>query len=359
MRLPHLLSTIVITILAACMAFANAASAKADAPPATVAAVASGSERALVFDGVVEAVRAAAVAAQVHGTIVALEVEEADHVEAGRVLLRIDGRIADRQAAANEARLASARADLVAATRDVERQRRLHRDGFISRAALDQAESGFEAAGARVDALVAETRAARVQSGLHMVLAPFDGVVSDLPVSVGDMATPGRRLLDLYDPAALRVAIMVPESIAARLPEAVALHIEIPGASSGPIPVAPAGIQPQPVVDAATHTVRLRIDLPRHAEAAPGMFARLRITLQESRGIAADQAAVSVPSSAIVRRAELTGLYVVDGSGRPRLRQVRLGRSIGDQVEVLTGIAAGEQVLVDPLAGGSEQRSSP
>src|SRR5690606_22320558 len=233
------------------------------APPAghaasAVEAVAATGGRTLEFDGVVEAVRAAAVAAQVPGEIVGLEVAEGDRVGEGALLVRIDARVADRQAAANAARLASARADLAAVSRDVERQRRLYRERFISAAALERAEATLAAARATVDALEAETKAAQVQSGLHDLRAPFAGVVSDVPVSEGDMAMPGVPLLEVYDPTALRVAVSVPQAVAARLHEALALRLELPGVPSGPIGVTAADVQPQPVVDAATHTVRLR-----------------------------------------------------------------------------------------------------
>lgn len=358
MRSSRLQPIIAATVLAATVAFASPPPSLE--PSATVAAVPAGGERELVFDGVVEAVRAAVIAAQVPGTIVRLEVEEGDRVEAGSVLLRVDARIADRQAAANEARLASARADLAAATLDLERQRRLHRENFVSTAAVERAEAGFVATRARVDALVAETTAARVQSGLHVLRAPFTGVVSDVPVSAGDMAMPGRPLVDLYDPAALRVAVRVPQTVAARLDDALALHVELPGTSSAPIAVATADVQPQPVVDAATHTARLRIALPvaRAAAVGPGMFARLRIVLPADRDVPV-VAPVIVPAGAIVRRAELTGLYVLDRSGHPMLRQVRLGRPVGEGIEVLAGVAAGERVFVDPIAAGRLRRSLP
>lgn len=360
MRCFRFASTVVTVLLASGLVLAGTPAAAVDAPPlATVSAVAAGSEAILAFDGVVEAVREAVVAAQVPGAIVALGVEAGDRVEKDRILLRIDARLADRQAAANEALLQSARADLAAATRDVERQRRLHRESYISRAALDSAESGFVAARSRVDALVAQTRAAHIQSGLHEVKAPFAGVVSDVPVSDGDMAMPGRPLFALYDPAALRVAVVVPQTVAARLGDALALRIEVPGMPSAPVSVAPADVQLLPVVDAASHTARLRIALPaQHAAVVPGMFVRLRITLASGADPAA-AASVTVPAVAVVRRAELTGLYVLDGSGRAMLRQVRLGRPLGDRVEILAGLAAGEQVVVDPLAAARRSRPSP
>jgi multidrug efflux pump subunit AcrA (membrane-fusion protein) len=93
--------------------------------------------------------------------------------------------------------------------------------------------------------------------------------------------------------------------------------------------------------------VTLRADLaPGQDGAMPGQFARL---WWASAG-AASRASPWVPAQAIVRRAEMTGLYVLDAEGRPLLRQVRLGRSEGGQVEVLSGLSAGERVATDAQA---------
>jgi multidrug efflux pump subunit AcrA (membrane-fusion protein) len=107
-----------------------------------------------------------------------------------------------------------------------------------------------------------------------------------------------------------------------------------------------------PTVDAATHTVQLRADLPADVVGlAPGMFARLWLPAPQAQAVAGASPAattLSVPIKAIVRRAEMTGLYVLDPSGKPVLRQVRLGRTEGGRVEILSGLMAGEQVVSDP-----------
>jgi multidrug efflux pump subunit AcrA (membrane-fusion protein) len=99
-----------------------------------------------------------------------------------------------------------------------------------------------------------------------------------------------------------------------------------------------------PAADAATHTAQVRLDLPAAAgNMTPGTFARVLLPLQ---GTAAPR--LHVPTRAIVRRAEMTGLYIVDSKGHPILRQVRLGRARDDTVEVLSGVSAGERVALDP-----------
>lgn len=297
------------------------------------------------FDGVVEAVRQTVIAAQMPGAVVELNVKAGDSVKAGQLLLRIDARAADQNATASDAQVQAARATLEVATREFERQKQLFQKKYISQAALDQAESNFKAARAQVSAQTAQAGAARTQTGLHTVRAPYAGVVAQVPVQLGDMAMPGRTLLSLYDPGSLRVTAAVPQSLAPRV-QADAVRVELPGLPAAQQWPQATHLQVLPTIDAATHTVQVRADLPGTVQGAvPGMFARLWLPVADA---AEPAKRVTVPVSAIVRRAEMTGLYVQDASGRPLLRQVRLGRVEGDRVEVLSGVAPGEAVVLDP-----------
>jgi RND family efflux transporter MFP subunit len=305
------------------------------------------------FDGVVEAVRQTVVAAQVAGAVVQLDVKVGDRVAAGQVLLRLDARAAEQNAAASDAQVQAARAALDLASKDFARQLQLFQKNYISQAALERAESEFKATQAQVTAQLAQSGAARTQSGFYVVRAPFAGVVSEVPVQLGDMAMPGRPLLTLYDPVALRVTAAVPQSVSAQIRAGQLPQIELPGL---PTPTGasqtftPTKVQVLPTVDAATHTVQLRASLPANlAGAAPGMFARVWLPMAGARS-GTGGAALSVATGAVVRRAELTGLYVLGSAGKPVLRQVRLGRVDGNQVEVLSGLTAGEQVVSDPQA---------
>lgn len=311
---------------------------------------ASTAQNASGFDAVVEAVRQTVIAAQVPGAVVQLDVKVGDRVSAGQLLLRIDARAADQNAAAGDAQVQAARASLEVATKDFERQKQLFKQNYISQAALERAESEFKSTQAQVNAQRAQSGAARTQSGLHVVRAPFAGVVAEVPVSLGDMAMPGRPLLTLYDPSALRVTAAVPQTVSARMGANPSLRIELPGQPAARQWVVPARMQLLPTIDAATHTVELRAALPAGTTGlAPGMFARLWVPVAGA-GATPGAAALTVPQAAIVRRAEMTGLYVLDPNGKPVLRQVRLGRAEADQIEVLSGLMPGERVVADPQA---------
>jgi multidrug efflux pump subunit AcrA (membrane-fusion protein) len=119
--------------------------------------------------------------------------------------------------------------------------------------------------------------------------------------------------------------------------------VEIPGFPTLHLPAEQ--VQIFPAADPSTHTVQLRLPLPSEVHGLkPGLFARLS---WRSPGEAGGQRFL-VPASAVVRRAELTGLYVLDRDGKPILRQVRLGRTEGERIEILSGVDEGDHVVTNP-----------
>lgn len=319
-------------------------------PLKTTEAVIVDGPAASAFDGVVEAVRQTVIAAQVSGALIQLDVKVGDRVAAGQVLLRIDARLAEQNAAASDAQVQAARSALDLATKDFKRQQQLFQKHYISQTAMERAATAYKSAQAQAKASLAQAEASRTQSGYHIVRAPFAGIVSEVPVSLGDMAMPGRPLLTLYDPTALRVTAAVPQSVAARMATDPQPRIELSGLPAADAWVTPEKIQLLPTADAATHTVQLRAGLPDGAPAVlPGMFVRLWLVLERRDALGTvPEVRLFVPVATIVRRAELTGLYILDAQGKPVLRQVRLGPSIDGHVEVLSGLMPGQQVVIDP-----------
>jgi membrane fusion protein, multidrug efflux system len=327
---------------------ADAAALKVIAVQAAGAASADSS-----LDAVVEAVRQTTLSSQVAGAVVALHVKAGDRVKAGQALLRIDARAAQQNVAGSSAQVEAAQANLAVASKELERQKQLLQKQYISQAAFDRAQAQWDAAKAQVKALQAQTQAAQTQSDFFVVNAPYAGVVSEVPVTLGDMAMPGRALVTLHDPSALRVTASVPQALLATVSaQPKAVRYELPGVAGYTTPQVPQQVQVLPTVDPVTHTGQIRLSLPAGTEGlAPGLFARVWLP-----GASTGQAGVArlfLPSTAIVRRAEMTGVYVVNAQGKPSLRQVRLGQTQGDRVEILSGLRQDDQVAAEPASVGA------
>lgn len=308
--------------------------------------------REVSVDAVVEAVRQATLSTQVPGAVVSLLVKAGDRVRAGQELARIDARVAQQQVAGSTAQLEAAQAQLKVAARELERQQQLFHKQYISQGALDRAQAQWEAAQAQVQALQAQTRMTQAQTGFFVVQAPFAGVVSEVPVTLGDMAMPGRPLVVMHDPAALRIAAHVPQALmpSATTPSS-SVRYEVLG--QGPVQTA-TQVQWLPTVDASTHTVQLRLALPTAMTGlTPGMFARVWLSAAASAGATAIR--VQVPQRAVVRRGEMTGVYVLDAQNKPRLRQVRLGGTQGELIDILSGVSAGDKVVLEPARVGASR----
>jgi RND family efflux transporter MFP subunit len=181
------------------------------------------------------------------------------------------------------------------------------------------------------------------------VTAPYAGVVSSIAAEVGDMAVPGKPLVTVYDPAALRVVAAVPERYVPLMKRGAAVKLELPGASDDARSQIARSVVVLPTRDPASHTVQVRLELAPRVPLAPGAFARAYFPLTT-----AEEGALTIPLSAVVRRTELTAVYVAAADGRFHLRQVRLGRVSGDRVVVLAGLSAGERVALDPVAASRQ-----
>lgn len=298
----------------------------------------------LSAEAVVEAVRQSTVSAQVAGRIVDIRFDVGDRVQKGDVIVRIDERAATQAVAASQAQLRSAEASLAHARAELERSRSLLAQKFISQAAYDKAETEFKAAEQQMKAMLAGAGQAATERSFATIAAPYSGVVAARHVQLGEMATPGKPLMTGFDPSTLRVVATVASSQVPAIQAGARARVEVP--SSGKW-LEGRAVTVVPSADPRTHSTQVRIDLPADvAGIYPGVFARAHFVVGRASRL-------MVPREAIVRRSELTAVYVVGDDGRARLRQVRLG-SIADEraVEVLAGLKAGERVALEAAKAG-------
>ena len=321
-----------------------AAPRPAAAPLATATAELREVELATTAEAVVEAVRQSTVSAQVSGRIVDIRFDVGDRVEKGAVILRIDERAASQAVAASEAQVREAEAALVNARAQFERTRQLLAQKFVSQAALDKAEADYKAAESRMKATLAGAGAAATEKSFTTIVAPYGGVVSARHVQLGEMASPGKPLLTGCDPTGLRVVATVPSAQVPAIQAGAKARIEVPSLGRW---VEVKGVTVVPSADPRTHTTQVRLDLPDNAKGLlPGVFARAHFVTGRAPRL-------MVPREAVLRRSEVTAVYVVGADGAPRLRQVRTGTAADEKsIEILAGLRAGEKVALEPVKAG-------
>jgi len=292
-------------------------------------------------EGVVEAVRQSTVSAQISGRIVDIRFDVGDSVRKGDVIVRIDEREVSDALAGAQAQIARARATLQNAKSHYDRTRQLFQQSFVSQAALDAAFADFQAAQAQLQAAVAGASRAETVKGFATVTAPYGGVVAARHVELGETVTPGKPLMTGFDPRDMRVIADVPQLKLAQIRKSARADIEFPAQHR--IERA-AEITVLPTADPQTHTTRVRLALSEYVQGSyPGMFARVHFFIGQSRRLV-------VPAQAIVRRTEVTAVYVIGANDLINLRQIRLGQDCGaDGVEVLGGLQPGEKVAIDPV----------
>jgi RND family efflux transporter MFP subunit len=298
--------------------------------------------RERVWDGVVEAVDQATLSAQTAGRVLELPFDVDDYVPAGAVVVRftdVEQQSAQRQA---RAQLAAARAAFTEAKADFERISGIYERRLVARAQLDTATARRDAARAALDAAEAAARSSAEQVDYTVIRAPYSGIVTRRHVQVGEAVRPGQPLVSGLSLGRLRVQVEVPQSDIAAIRAHRAAEVVLDG---GARRIAAREVVAFPYADPQTHTFKVRIELPE-AETGlhPGMTTRVAFAVGEAERLL-------VPESALVRRGEVSAVYVVDAQG-VLLRQVRLGHRFGERWEVLAGLAVGERVASDPLAAG-------
>lgn len=301
-------------------------------------------EQTYSVDGVVEATRQSTVSAQISGRVKAVYFDVGDRVSKGQIILRIDEREANQALAGSRAQLSQAEAALQNARLNYERSKQLFEQKFISQAALDKAKSDYEMAKAQAEAGQAGAEQAALMQSYTAVVAPYAGVVSARMVEMGEMVTVGKPLMTGFDPSQLRVIANVPQDRLAAIGSRPNVSVEVPSLSRW---IKAASVTVQPSADLRTHSTPVRVDLPSNEKGLyPGMFVRTHFVVGKENKLL-------IPQSAVVRRSEVVGVYVLDDKDVPRLRQVRLGEANAKgEFEVLAGLNPGERVAREAVKAG-------
>jgi RND family efflux transporter MFP subunit len=317
--------------------------------------------RTIEVYGTVQPVRQAAVSSRVMGPVVAVHVQAGDLVTADAPLVDIQPEAIDGQLAQAQGALGQARAALALAQRNYDRYQALHAEDAASQLELDMASMQLEQARGAVHQAEGAVQAAGSVAREATVRAPFAARVVERLAEVGDMAAPGRPLVRLESRTGSRIWLTVREADIGLLEPGQELPIQLDARPDlGTLRGTVAEIVPS--ADPMTHSFTVKVDLPSSSGGhgpgiASGMSGRATIA-----GAPVDR--LVIPDAAVHRRGGLELVVIRAADGTARTRAVTLGERIEPRggsgeplmVEVLSGLAEGEQVLVDapgPVADGT------
>ena len=346
--------------------------------------------------GTVHAKDSTVIAARIMGNIVALHVHEGDRVRVGQTLIEIENRDAgiqmqksqagvreaqssleevERNIRAAESARVAARANETLAGTTLNRFQTLFDRHSVSPQEFDEVRAKYEVASAereradrlllairakqsqmlaRIDQAKADVSNARVYSSYSRLTSPINGVVVAKQTDIGSLATPGASLLSIENDSHYQLELSVEESKLGQIHVHDQAQVEIEALGNKELMCSVEEIVP--AADPGSRSFIVKVGLP-------GGGVQLRSGLYgKARFISGQRQVLAIPQTAITQRGQLVGVFVVDQSGVARLRLIKTGKTLGNRIEVLSGLNGGEQIVVDSVGSvqdGSRVRDTP
>ncbi|MEM0517216.1 efflux RND transporter periplasmic adaptor subunit [Aequorivita flava] len=312
------------------------------AVPVTVSSVAAENNTPfLTASGKIEAANSATLSTRMMGFVDKVHVNVGEKVTNGQLLVSINNSDLSAKQAQTNAGITEAQAAFNNAEKDYQRFQNLFADNSASQKELDDQRARYEMAKARLEGAKQMKNEVQSQFAYVNLRAPFNGVVTNKFIDAGDMANPGVPLISVEGPGNFEVTASVPESEISKIKSGTEVQVIVKSIDK---------VVPGTVTEVSTSAKNtggqylVKIALAEtEANILSGMYATVQFPVEKST----DVSLVLVPEDALVKRGQLTGIYTVSQSNTAILRWVRVGRSYGDQVEVLSGLAADENYIID------------
>lgn len=286
------------------------------------------------FIGTVESADRGLLAARIDGRVGRLAVKVGDSVKAGQLLLSIEENTVSARLAEAQGGKDAAAARLELAEKTYARYAQLAKAEAVTPQELDRVSAEREQARQQLQAATAGVAQARTGVSYNRVTAPYAGRIAEEFVESGSTVMPGTPLVAIERSGIPRARFDIPEGLIGRITAGEELEIEIPALQrtlTGTVS------EIQPASDPATRTFSVKVQLPADATLPPGVFVRARRQSDTAP-------ALLIPRTALVQRGQLVGVYVVEEKIL-RFRLVKTGSQSGDQVEILSGLSAGEIIV--------------
>ncbi len=297
------------------------------------------------YVGNVRSRQAVMISTKMMGRVQRIAVEEGQAVKKGQLLVEVDA--AEAQSAFLQSKAGEGAAGVAVrnAERDYERFKTLYAEKAVTKHQLEQAEMGLAAAKAQQAQAEASIGMSKTLLSYGRITAPDDGIITKKWMDAGNLAYPGAPILTLENPGNLELSVQVPEEKARALAAGQGASVSVDSLGKAFEAKISAVVS---AADPVTRTATVKLEIPPNAGVLPGQFASVRFS-------AFGQKALAVPSSALVERGQMDGVFVVSG-GAARLRYIQAGLKAAGLVQVLSGLDEGETVIApvpDGLADGA------
>lgn len=285
---------------------------------------------------------------QVGGKIISRDVQAGSFVNAGQVLMTLDGKDITEQNRSADAQVASAKAQLDLAKSNLDRYTELFKSEAIAAAVLDQYKTQYDAAKASYDAAIAQARQSQNALDYTTLTANADGVISEISAEVGQVVAAGQTVLKLVQTGELEVVVNIPENkiSALKIGQRVSINFWATNDTvSGTVR------EISPMADSASRTFTVKISLPDVRNVQLGMTAN--VSMRE-----VIPSAIILPLSAIYQTGDAAQVWLVDG-GKVTLKRVEVTAFDDNNVRV-RGLNSGDTVVVagvNKLRDGQEVRT--
>jgi len=293
--------------------------------------------------GQLTAAREATVRAQVGGSLVALPVDRGQSVQEGALIAKISSRDLEASFASSKAAVTSAETALAVARTEHQRTEALVKGGGLAARDLEQTRNAVSMAEAQLAAAKARQQSVWQQIDDTSVTAPFAGIVSARPASLGDVVSPGTELVTIIDPSSLRLEALVPSDQIAQVKPGASVHVSIRGVDGT---VVGRVERVSPSADPVTRQVSIFVSVPnQNGKLIAGLFADGRVHTATRQGVV-------VPLSAVDETGAVPFVTrVKDGKAERVAVELGIRQLDTEQVEVTMGIASGDVLIIGSAKG--------
>lgn len=321
------------------------ASNKADsAIQVTIASPTGNNINGLSLSGQVEAGQTVQLSTKVMGYITYLKVKIGDHVSKGQLLVSISNEDILAKRAQADAMITEAEAAVKNAKKDEERFNVLYKQQSASAKELDNINLQYSSAKARLDAAKQMRSEINAMLSYTNLTAPLSGLVSQKMAEAGSMASPGMSILTIEEGGAFQISATVPENLINQVKQGAEATINIKAIGKN-IKGTVAQINQSSQFTGGQYLIKIKLSSADQQGLYSGMYANVKIAIKSNNISANNEGPIMVPVSAITYKNQLAGLYTISSNNTALLRWVRLGKTSGNMVEVLTGLEKDETYI--------------